>query len=120
MRAAGSRAQDGERRSGQRVSQKRGHRCGHARNSAFAAARPDEAEGPGENRTGFNEANPARALDRLEPLAHLARAPPLLRAQARLQPVRSFQTLSEREAFLAYRSGAKLAGDEAFLARKIT
>src|SRR4029079_1487719 len=39
----------------------------------------------------------AGALDRLESLAHLAWAPPLLCAQAGLQPVRSVQALSQRE-----------------------
>ena len=52
----------------------------------------------------------------MEPLAHLAWAPPLLCAQARLHPVRSFQALSQRQSFLAHRSGAKAAGKDGFLA----
>ena len=43
---------------------------------------------------------PRKALDELEPLAHLARAPPLFRAQARLPALRSLRALPERERFI--------------------
>ena len=48
------------------------------------ATRPNDAERSGKNRARPDEADPAETVDELEPLAHLARASPLLRAQARL------------------------------------
>ena len=57
--------------------------------------------------TRFDETSAARALDRLESLAHLARPTPLLCAQAGLQPMRGFPIMSERQSFPANRPGAK-------------
>src|SRR5712691_8897849 len=116
MRVARRWPQNGERRPRERLSQKRRDRRGYTRDSAFATPRPDETERSSEDRAGFNQAHSARPLDRLESLAHLARAPSLLRAQAGVQPVRSFQALSQRKSFLAHRSGAKTAGKGGFLA----
>jgi len=116
MRVAWRWPQDRERRSGKLFSQKRRDRRGHTRDPAFATPRPDETEGSSEDRAGSNEAHSARVLDRLESLAHLAWAPSLLRAQAGVQPVRSFQVLSQRENLPAHRSGAKTAGKGGFLA----
>src|SRR6266478_5538811 len=120
MRVARRWPQDRERRSGELFSQKRRDRRGHTRDPAFATPRPDETEGSSEDRAGSNEAHSARVLDRLESLAHLAWAPSLLRAQAGVQPVRSFQALSERKSFLAHRSGAKTAGHDGFVVYKMT
>src|SRR5215467_12285086 len=120
MRVARRWSQDSERGSRERLSQKRRDRRGHTRDPAFATPRPDETEGSSEDRAGSNEAHSARPMDRLESLAHLARAPSLLCAQARLQPVRSFQALSERESLPAHRSGTKAARNERTLACKIT
>src|SRR6266568_6840890 len=120
MRVARRWPQNGERRPRERLSQKRRDRRGHTCDPAFATPRPDETERPSEDRAGFNEAHSARVLDRLESLAHLARAPSLLRAQAGLQPMRSFQALSERQSFVAHRSGAKTARNDGFVAVVIT
>src|SRR4029453_14999475 len=105
MRLARRWTQDCERGSGQCVSQKRRDRRGHARDPSIAAAWPDQTEGPSEDRARLDETRAARALDGLEPLAYLAWPPPLLRAQAGLQPVRGFPVVSERQNFPANRSG---------------
>src|SRR5439155_13201304 len=92
-RVAGCGPQDRERRAGQRVSQKRRNRGRHARDPPLAAAWPDEAQTRRKNRARSDEARAARALDGLESLAHLARPPPLLRAQARLLKLRGLPAL---------------------------
>jgi hypothetical protein len=49
-------------------------------------------------------------LDRLESLAHLARPPSLLRAQAGLFKLRDFSPLPERQGFPANRPGTEARG----------
>ena len=77
------------------VSAERGNAAGdrrrHARAPALAAARPDEAGGPGEDRARPDQARPARGLGALPAPADLARPPRLRRAQAALRglPARS-------------------------------
>ena len=60
----------------------------------------------GKNRARFDEARAARALDGLESLAHLARPPSLLCAQAGLLELRSVSALPERQSFSAHRPGS--------------
>ena len=86
---------------------KRRDRGGHACDPVVAAAWSDKTQGRGKDRARFDEARAARALDRLESLAHLARPPPLLCAKAGLQSVRSFQVMSQRQSFPANRPGAE-------------
>ncbi len=59
----------------------------------------------GKDRARLDEAGAARALDRLESLAHLARPSPLLCAQAGLLELRGFQVMSQRQSFPANRPG---------------
>src|SRR5207247_9678607 len=68
---------------------------------------PNETKRRGQNRARFDEAGAARALDRLESLAHLARTSTLFCAQTRLQSVRSFPVMPERQNFSANRRSAK-------------
>ena len=48
----------------------------------------------GKNRAGVDEAGAAKAVDAVQSLAHLARPPPLRRAQAGLRELRNQKTLS--------------------------
>src|SRR5437588_4593371 len=114
MRVAGRRPQNGECGSGQRFSQKRRTRRGYARHSSVSVAWPDKTQRPGKNRARLNKARTARALDRLEPLAHLAWPSPLLRAQAGLLKLRGISDVPQLESFPAHTCGEK-AGRQAGL-----
>ena len=101
------RPQDRQRGARQCVPKRRRDRGGHACDPVVAAAWFNETQGRGKDRARFDEARAARALDRLESLAHLARPPPLFYAQTGLQPVRSFQVMSKRQNFPAHRPGTE-------------
>ena len=90
--AAGRRAQDGERRR-RRARQPAGHRRRHARAPALAAARADEAGGPGEDRARPDQARAARGLGPLPAPADLARPARVPRAQPALRGLRADRPL---------------------------
>jgi len=67
------------------INEERRNRGGHARDSFVATSWPNEAERSGKDRAELDEACAAKLLGDLEPLADLARAPAMFRAQAGLR-----------------------------------
>ena len=79
---------------GQRLRHQRRRGRGHACHAACQPAGVGERNQCGEDGTGVDEAGAAERLDAVQPLAHLARPPPLHRAQTGLCKLRNPESLS--------------------------
>src|SRR5207247_8730982 len=87
--------QNRERRARHLVREERRHRGRHPRSAARDAARPDETEGPGEDRTGPDDTRAARQVDLVLAHADPTRASRVHRAAAEMRGVRNQPAVSE-------------------------
>src|SRR5438270_13960629 len=103
MPPAWSWAEDSERGAGKRLRQRRGRRRRYSRHSVNESLAANKKYRSGKDRAGSDENRAAPVLDALESLAHLARPPPLFRAETGLCQLRSAGALPQRENFPPHR-----------------